>query len=119
MPHPLSDCASKFVQHRPTDQQRICDAYRLSRPTSYSAVASLICHDKEKQLFVVCPVNTASAVVVPCINGTFFNQAQGKCTKDEEQSDCPIEWKEMEKNALKGEFLDNMNSTSSPISWTL
>jgi len=98
MPHPLSNCARKFVKHTATDEQRICDAYRLSRPTNYSSVASLICHDKEKDLFVVCPLNTASAVTVPCVNGTYFNQMKGRCIRNVDESDCPIEWKEMEKD---------------------
>jgi len=102
MPHPLSDCASKFVQRRPTDEQRICEAYRMSRPVNYSPVASLICHDKEKRVFVVCPVNAASAVAVPCANGTYFSQAKGQCVKSADESDCPIEWKEMEReNTLR------------------
>jgi len=99
MPHPLSDCARRFVQHRPSNEQRLCDAYRRSRPANYSAVASLICHDKEKQQFVVCPVNSASAVIVPCVNGTYFNQRLGRCMQNESSSDCPIEWKEMERES--------------------
>ena len=105
MPHPLSDCARRFVQHRPSNEQRLCDAYRRSRTANYSAVASLICHDKEKQQFVVCPVNSASAVIVPCVNGTYFNQRLGRCMRNESSSDCPIEWKEMERESdPKGAF---------------
>ena len=102
MPHPLSDCAQKFMTHPVTDEQRICEAYRLTRPETYSTVASLICHDKEKQMFVVCPLNTLSAVIVPCVNGTFFSQAKSRCVENEDESECPIEWKEIEKEITDG-----------------
>ena len=69
---PLSDCAIGFYD--PSAEQRLCESFRLTRPLASLTMADLICHDKEKHLFVVCPINLAQATVMKCVNGTFFNQ---------------------------------------------
>jgi len=62
-------------------------------------------------MFVVCPLNTASAVTVPCVNGTYFNQADAKCVNDPDTSDCPIEWEEIERelDAAVGEMRESVS----------
>ena len=93
--HPLSNCAISFAVHPPSHEQQLCEAYRETLSTNHTDVAKLICHDKLKSVFIVCPINTASAVRMKCVNNTFFSQRLQKCVPDEEDSECPIEWKEI------------------------
>jgi len=93
--HPLSDCAIGFAIHPPSHEQQLCEAYRQTLPANHTNVVKLICHDKLKHSFVVCPTNAASAVAMKCVNNTFFCQKLQKCVEREEDSECPIEWKEM------------------------
>ena len=72
---PLSDCAVGFYD--PSAEQRLCESFHMTRPLASLVMADLICHDKEKHLFVVCPINVAHATVMKCVNGTFFNQVVG------------------------------------------
>jgi len=104
--HPLSNCAISFAVHPPSHEQQLCEAYRETLSTNHTDVAKLICHDKLKSEFIVCPINTASAVRMKCVNNTFFSQRLQKCVPDEEDSECPIEWKEIAReNAPKAEAM--------------
>jgi len=99
---PISDCAMAFAVHPPSEGQLVCESFRMTLPLAPRSVADLICHDKEKHLFIVCPANLAAAFVMQCANGTFFNQFLGRCVEKEADSDCPIDWREMEiENTLK------------------
>ena len=71
---PLSDCAIAFAVHPPSAEHLVCASFRMTLPLAPRTVADLICHDKEKHLFIVCPANLAAAFVMQCANGTFFNQ---------------------------------------------